>query len=258
MHIKLITYMRSSEIVNDGLKIAIKCIKSIDPKADCIIFTNTPRDFGDISNVPANNIVIPGTKYIRLMHLIDRETEDCLYVSLDNDMTLSENAFTAFLQKAVSLHVDFAWGRIQAQANKHFISRMVAVDKLLSHNTIRPLLWHFGVGLSIPGQCFLIRPATFKRKLYQMDTFLDDLALGAYINEHFEELHVLISPQVIGYEYPNECCQGLCRQRKRWAKGFYQVLKASKGKKYYSKVLLHGAIYHLNWIVNWVFIGSDE
>lgn len=255
MKIKLITYMRANENLNYGIKLALESLKKIDNNIECVIFTDEARTFETIDGIKIVNEVMFGTKYIRLLYLIDKEVEECIYISLDNDMIINTEVFAEYVKECCKKQSDFSWARIQAQENRHFISKLVSVDKLLSHDVIRPLLWKLKMGLSIPGQCFLLKPSAFIGKLYKMDTFLDDLALGAYINQHFDELNVYVSDKIIGYEYPNENFIGLCRQRKRWAKGYYQVLKASIGKDYFMKVILHGISYHLNWVLNWLIAG---
>lgn len=254
MHIKLVTYMRASEYVNDGFRNALDLLKTLDSEVECIIFTDCVRSFDGQMDVLVKNIVYPGTKYVRLLKLINEEDKACLYISIDNDMVLEPKNFINYVKSCVEKNVDFSWARLMAQDNNHVISKFVSVDKLLSHNIIRPLLWKMGVGLSIPGQCFLIRPLAFQNQLYEMDTFLDDLALGAFVSEHFKALNVYISDEVIGYEFPNETVKGLYRQRKRWAKGFYQILRASTGKNYFYKLCIHGIAYHMNWLFHWILI----
>ena len=236
MHIKLITYMRKTERFNSGLEKVYEILREIDSNLECIVFTDEQRDFDICSKIIINNIVYSGTKYARLLKLVNEEKEDCMYISIDNDMVVDEKEFRKYVKQCIDEDVDFSWARLMAQNNRGIVSHLVAVDKLLSHNLIRPILWKIGVGLSIPGQCFILKPKVFRDRLYELDTFLDDLALGAFINENFNELKVLISSKVIGYEFPNETFKGLCRQRKRWAKGFYQVLKASEGQNFFYKV----------------------
>lgn len=254
MLIKIVTYMRASENLNEGLLSIIHLLQSMGILKEIIIFTDADRTFETDNDILIKSINYPGTKYIRLRKAIDEEVDECLFISVDNDMIFDEKTITYYIQECLQKNVDISWARIQAQTKKSFISNLIVVDKLLSHEIIRPLLWKFHVGLTIPGQCFVINPLTFKHKLWKLDTFLDDLALGAYVSEHFQELNIFISSQIIGYEYPKETFMGLCRQRKRWAKGYYQVLKHAVGKPYYPKLLIHGASYHFNWIINWSII----
>lgn len=250
MHIILITYMRETEKFNKGMEQACSVLKEIDPALECIYFTDKPRKLEVHCNIKMRNIVYPGTKYVRLLKILEEE-QNCLYVSIDNDVQIDIKLFEKYIAQCIDENIDCSWARLMAQDNKSLISKLVAVDKLLSHNLIRPFLWKMKIGLSIPGQCFVINSKAFKKKLYEFDTFLDDLALGAYISENYENLKVLISSSVIGYEFPNETFEGLCKQRKRWAKGYYQVLKEAKGKDFFGKVCIHGIAYHGIWLLHW-------
>lgn len=251
-HIKLIMYMRDNEFFNPNMVMAYEVIRSIDINMECIVFTDHSREFDHTEDFRIVNYVLAGTKYVRLLKMINEEQDDCIYVSIDNDVCVDRERFERYIIECINKDVDFSWARLMSQKEKGFVSKMVSVDKLLSHNVIRPLTWKLGVGLSIPGQCFVLAPKSFQRKLFEIDTFLDDLALGTYISENYNSLNVYVSNAVIGYEFPNTTFRGLCKQRKRWARGFYQVLKASVGKPYFYKVCLHGFFYHGLWVLNWL------
>ncbi len=251
--IKLITYMRKNEYFNEGIEDVCNIINGITDSLECVVFTDSHREFVE-KKFKINNIISSGTKYSRLLKLINEEDEDCLYISVDNDMIFNQKVFKKYIADCLSRNVDFSWARLQSQKCNGVISKLVAIDKLLSHNIIRPVIWRLGLGLSIPGQCFVLNPKAFKNKLYKIDTFLDDLALGAFVNENYSALNVYTSKDIIGYEYPNSNFWKLCKQRKRWAKGFYQVLNASKGKEIFGKVCFHGLVYHCNWIINWLIV----
>ncbi|WP_276635472.1 glycosyltransferase [Phascolarctobacterium succinatutens] len=254
MNLKIITYMRSNEAFNDNIKKILTLSLKLNTKISCIIFTDNDRKF-EFDGIKIDSINFPGTKYIRLLYLFEREQEDCLYLSIDNDINVNDETILKFLEKGLSGKYDIGWGRIYAQSQSGFISNLVATDKHLSHDLIRPLSWKLNMGISIPGQCFFIRPKAFQDKLYQIDTFLDDLAIGAYISNNRKDYSILRSSFLLGYEKPNTNFWGLCRQRKRWAKGFYQIFSYPKRKEYQSKLLLHAAFYHFSWIVNWLMIG---
>lgn len=194
-----------------------------------------------------------GTKYRRLIELMDSDDSD-YYLSIDNDITGNIPVLRQFVTNMISDEYEVGWGRIRANKQKDFISNMVAVDKLLSHNIIRPLLWKMKVGISIPGQIFCIRGETFRNKLMDLDTFLDDLALGLYVNSHHNKKYIIAD--ILGYEKPNSKFSGLWRQRSRWAIGYASILKGVfNNKAYLGKILIHGISYHASWILNWVIIG---
>lgn len=193
-----------------------------------------------------------GTKYRRLINLMEKD-DSKYYLSIDNDITGNISGLLDFVDEMNTKDYEVGWGRIRAQRQRGFISNMVAVDKLLSHNIIRPLLWKLGVGISVPGQVFCIKGEPFRGKLIEVDTFLDDLALGLYININKSRKYVIAT--VLGEEKPNSNFAGLWKQRSRWAIGYSTILKAVKDKKdYKNKVVIHGISYHLSWLLNWAII----
>jgi cellulose synthase/poly-beta-1,6-N-acetylglucosamine synthase-like glycosyltransferase len=157
-----------------------------------------------------------------------------------------------FVKRASEEEADIAWGRIRARQYKGLFGGLVAVDKLLSHNILRPLLWKLKVGITIPGQCFWIKRKAFAGKLPQIDTFLDDLEVGLEVNRRQSRLEIRASASVLGYEIPNETFSGLWRQRSRWAKGYLSVLRGAKNPKDRNKVIIHGFAYHFLWIFSWL------
>ena len=193
-----------------------------------------------------------GTKYRRLISLMEKD-DSKYYLSIDNDITGKINELLDFVNEMSTKNYEVGWGRIRGKRQCGFISNMVAVDKLLSHNIIRPLLWEIGVGISVPGQVFCIKGESFRGKLIELDTFLDDLALGLYVNINKSRKYVI--PTVLGEEEPNSECAGLWKQRSRWAIGYSTILKAVKNKKdYKDRVVIHGISYHLSWLFNWMII----
>jgi cellulose synthase/poly-beta-1,6-N-acetylglucosamine synthase-like glycosyltransferase len=132
---------------------------------------------------------------------------------------------------------------------------MIKIDKFLSHSIIRPLLWRFGVGASIPGQVFLIKPSTFRDKLPKNDTLFDDLTIGICAREN--NVRVYFKKAILGWEKPKENILSLLHQRIRWAKGFAQVVNSNR--KNLSKlylVLMHGVAYHFLLFFFWALIYS--
>ena len=197
---------------------------------------------------------IGGTKYRRLISLMEKDNETKYYLSIDNDIRGNIKELLDFVDEMINNNYEVGWGGIRAKRQRDFISNMVAVDKLLSHNIIRPLLWKLGVGISVPGQVFCIKGESFRGKLIEFDTFLDDLALGLYVNINKSKKYVIST--VLGEEKPNCKFTGLWKQRSRWAIGYSTILKAVKNKKdYNSKVIIHGLSYHLSWLLNWLIAG---
>ena len=193
-----------------------------------------------------------GTKYRRLISLMEKD-DSKYYLSVDNDITSNIDELLDFVHVMIENDYEVGWGSIRAKRQKGFISNMVAVDKLLSHNIIRPLLWKLGIGISVPGQVFCIKGKSFRGKLIELDTFLDDLALGLYVNINKSKKYVI--PTILGEEQPNNKFAGLWKQRSRWAIGYSTILKAVKDKKEYkNKVIIHGLSYHFSWVLNWMIV----
>lgn len=194
-----------------------------------------------------------GTKYSRLVNLMEKDDSQ-YYFSIDNDIFGNIKQMKLFIHNMINGNYDIGWGKIQANKPKGFISKLVAIDKLLSHNIIRPILWNLGVGISVPGQIFCIKSESYRKKMLDVDTFLDDLALGLYTNITKKNRYVV--SDILGYEQPNNKFKGLWKQRERWAIGYASILKGTYNNRDYKwKVLIHGLSYHFLWILNWFFIG---
>lgn len=248
----LVTYTRSNEgfteeldkisraffsQYKDSFKVVVCCEKEFEIKSK----------YYDIEQMQMS-----GTKYRRLISLLEKD-DSKYYLSIDNDITGDIDELLKFVNDMIKNNYEVGWGRIRAKRQRGFISNIVAVDKLLSHNIIRPILWKMRFGISIPGQVFCIRGESYRRKLIQLDTFLDDLALGLYVNTHNSKKYVVSS--ILGFEEPNSNFRGLWNQRRRWAIGYASILRVVKKEKdYRNKVVIHGLSYHFSWIISWLLI----
>ena len=235
--VKIVTYMRQTETLNANIKKMMDIMISLYPKTELVIFTNKERVF-DYKGIKIRVINYAGTKYKRLLYLIKNEQSECIYLSLDNDIDVNKDNIIDFLHFAASGRYDIGWGRIYAQNKSGLISNLVAVDKHLSHDIIRPFLWNCGYGISIPGQLFFINLSSFKNQLYEIDTYLDDLAIGKLVSDNKRLYKVLRSNKILGCEEPKENFYGLVLQRKRWAKGYYQIFKYCKRQGDLRKLLI--------------------
>ena len=192
------------------------------------------------------------TKYKRLIDLIDTDDSE-YFISIDNDISVNMENIEKFIDIAINNNYEIAWGKIYSNTHNNFISKIIAVDKLLSHNIIRPLLWKLNIGISVPGQLFCIKVNSFKNKLIYMDTYLDDLALGLYANTN--KINKYITSDILGYEKLNTKFKKLCQQRNRWAIGYSSILKkVYKNFRYLILILIHGINYHALWILHWIII----
>ena len=248
----LVTYTRSTEGFNNELdRITSAFCEQYGNKFKVVICCENYFEIKD-KKYDIEFMEMGGTKYRSLISLMEKD-DSKYYLSIDNDITGNIKELLDFVYIMINDDYEIGWGRIRAKRQKGFISNMVAVDKLLSHNIIRPLLWKLGVGISVPGQVFFIKGESFRGKLIELDTFLDDLALGLYVNINKNKKYVI--PTVLGEEQPNSKFAGLWKQRSRWAVGYSTILKTVKDRKEYkNKVIIHGLSYHFSWMLNWVIV----
>lgn len=249
----LVTYMRKEEKFTEELhKIALALNEHMKNDFKVVICCEEKFKF-DYDGYEVEFYICAGTKYRRLINLMEKD-ESQYYFSVDNDISGNIEQMNQFISNMLYDNYEIGWGRILANKPKGFISNLVAVDKLLSHNIIRPILWKLRVGISVPGQIFCIKSESFRGKLINLDTFLDDLALGLYANVTQKKRYVVSN--VLGYERPNDRFSGLWKQRTRWAIGYASILKGTfNNEDYRWKVLIHGLSYHFSWILNWFILG---
>jgi cellulose synthase/poly-beta-1,6-N-acetylglucosamine synthase-like glycosyltransferase len=138
---------------------------------------------------------------------------------IDNDICPHAAEIINFLEDAGP--TDLAWGRIGAVAEPGLMSKIIAVDKRISHNLIRPALWSLGLGISIPGQVFLINRDAFNKILPSSDTRFDDLTIGMYSRKF--QCSFFRSNLLLGEEQPSLTLRELVLQRARWGRGFAEV-----------------------------------
>lgn len=258
-NIKVVTYLRDNENINQNILLTINALQEkFNSNLSIVIFINDTRKNIDthLLNIPYNIVKLSGTKYVRIKSLLNKEDtkENEFLLSIDNDTTVINDQFLNFIEKCINGDIDIAWGRLKTSSDNSFIEKMITIDKLLSHHIIRPFLWKFNCGISISGQLFFIKTKSFNNKLLQMDTFLDDLALGSYVSLHQKELKILIDNSIIATEEPKTSFSDLYIQRKRWAKGFFSIISRTKNKKIKNLLKIHAFSYHFLWIIHWIII----
>ena len=199
--------------------------------------------------IPALDVEFPiritfleGTKYRKLLHALSIFREGYL-LSLDNDIEADVAALLRLVTRTLEGNFDLGWGRIHSRRVSSFVSRLVEVDKLLSHTVLRPLLWRLHLGVTIPGQCFLLRTNSFRGRLPGTDTFLDDLSIGLHAAKYRLCYHY--AQDVVAYELPSSSFVALWRQRARWAAGFRQSLSCTTLDRHDRRLLwIHAICYH--------------
>ncbi|WP_462410643.1 glycosyltransferase family 2 protein [Neobacillus sp. Marseille-QA0830] len=247
----LVTYTRKTETFTEEFLEMGNALQQEFGDFKFILFSEAEVAIPSEANFEVQQIHMEGTKYKKILYLLEHD-DSCYYLSVDNDIKADLDHLVEFARTMVERNADIGWCKIMARPKPNFVSRLVAVDKLLSHNWIRPILWKWGYGISIPGQCFMLKRATFSGKLPAVDTFLDDLALGLYVNQHFDDLKTYLSAKIVGYEQPNDSFGGLWKQRSRWAKGFSTIIDGVDEPASRRLVWIHGFSYHGLWLVNWL------
>lgn len=121
---------------------------------DIIIFTDKRLSIqrNDVKQVVQKNT----TKYKRIIELIEICNTDNI-LCIDNDITIYFNELKKFTEEFIYGNYDLAWGKIKAKHTKGLIANVIRIDKNLSHEYIRPFLWKMNIGISIPGQIFMIK-----------------------------------------------------------------------------------------------------
>lgn len=186
---------------------------------------------------------IQGTKYRKLLHAL-QGTGHRYLLSLDNDIAADIPGLLRLVAQTVEGGFDLGWGRVHSRRVSNFISRLVEVDKLLSHTVLRPALWRLHLGVTIPGQCFLLKAASFQNTLSGTDTFLDDLSIGLHAAKY--RLRYYYAQEVVAFELPSYSCAALWKQRSRWATGFRQSLScATLSHQDRGLLWIHAFCYHL-------------
>lgn len=186
---------------------------------------------------------VEGTKYRKLLHALQGTAHRYL-LSLDNDIAADIPGLLRLVAQTMDGDFDLGWGRIHSRRVSSLISRLVEVDKLVSHTVLRPALWRLHLGVTIPGQCFLLKTASFQGELPSTDTFLDDLSIGLHAAKHRLRYHY--AQDVVAFELPSYSIAALWKQRSRWAMGFRQSLSCTTLTRQDRQLLwIHAFCYHL-------------
>lgn len=240
MQITIVTYLRARETISLNFKKVIDAFQRDNLLKGVIVFSDVTRN--DISSGWSLYVDNGRTKYARLKQLISQNWGDYL-LSIDNDMELDFLKAKHFCEEFISSDSAIGWGLVGV-SNRGSLADIIAVDKILSHNYIRPILWKFHWGISVPGQFFIFRCNDYIGKILPEDTFLDDLQIGLITNcAKFKVFHPKI---LIGREAAKETISTLLQQRKRWANGYASIVRTAfhLSLQHFSLVVVHGFFYH--------------
>jgi cellulose synthase/poly-beta-1,6-N-acetylglucosamine synthase-like glycosyltransferase len=164
--------------------------------------------------------VTPGTKLSKIRRLADLITTDLICIC-DPDLTVVDGTCRAVLERAAeevhTRHEVVAFGIVEGRDNGTLLSRVIAVDKWLSHRMLRRCLWSLGVGITLPGQFLIVSPGLLRSLDPRVDSYLDDLYLGLVARRHGVRVHRV--PVVVGQEDSRTNWGTLLAQRLRWMRG---------------------------------------
>ena len=191
------------------------------------------------------------TKYKRIQILLNKAKFENI-LCIDNDIVPDKLEIVNFIQECLSTDYSIAWGKIKAQKIRGFIPKLINIDKNLSHNYIRPMLWKLNIGISLPGQLFMINRKYLEGQLPNIDTVYDDLMIGAIV--HANNFPVYFTKEVLGYENPKRNIIELLKQRIRWAKGLAETIFYNRKNKSLPYIFIHGFSFNLLWIPIYLII----
>lgn len=191
------------------------------------------------------------TKYRRIQMLLNEAKFDDI-LCLDNDITPNKAEILKFVKECLNKDYSIAWGKIKVEKIRGVVPRIIDIDKNLSHDYIRPTLWNLNIGISLPGQIFMINKKFLKNRLPNVDTIYDDLMIGVVVREN--KFPVYFTRDILGYERPKKNIKELLKQRIRWAKGLAETIMYNKKSNVLPYILLHGFLFNLLWLPVYMLI----
>lgn len=238
-NITIVTFISGSEEPNLNIVKAYEILHKNGLADELIIFSDKPSG---ITGREIREEVLPGTtKYARiLLSLKIASCERILYI--DNDITPEVQCLHKFITEFRD-DTDLCFGRISVNNPETFTGHLIQIDKIISHKFTRPLLWYLNIGISVPGQVFMLRKQKFLANMPLTDTVFDDLAVGICAKQGGFNVQSL--RLTAGYEEPSENMRELFRQRIRWARGYYEQLAYNAREKIFWLIVLHGISFHM-------------
>jgi len=169
--------------------------------------------------------VSKGTKLSKIKHLSDRVNSDLICIC-DPDIKINkENALEVLKSALDSLNLNdivVAFGVIEGRDAGSTLSKVICIDKWISHRVLRRTLWSIGAAITIPGQFVIVSTTLLAALDPSVDSYLDDLYLGWLARS--KGAIVSRVPLVVGHEDPRLSWGSLVTQRIRWMKGLVQLL----------------------------------
>lgn len=221
------------------------------------ILSNDKASFPDVRVVQ----VPDGTKLSKLCHFSKSVESDFICIC-DPDLEINQLEVKAVFEQAFdaagSSREIVAYGLVNCRSNGTLLSRVIAVDKWLSHRVLRPALWRCRIGITIPGQFLVLSTSVLQRLQPAIDSYLDDLYLGWIARS--TNVNVLRIPVVVGQEESRNAFSSLLLQRLRWMRGFFALLKhLSNEPRAIALLLTHFVAYHaipIIWLICLLYVAA--
>lgn len=245
--ITIATFISNNEKDSNEIYDVIHFLENNFTDIEVIVFSDY-----DIKNKSYRNIVTPQMTKYRRIKLLLKEAKYNDILCFDNDIIIDKENIIKFIVDCVNRDYSIAWGKVKARKIKGFVPKLINIDKNLSHNFIRPFLWNVKLGISLPGQIFMINKQYFLKDLPDIDTVYDDLMIGAVVREY--NLPIYFVKDVLGYERPKGNILLLIKQRIRWAKGLAETIIFNRKNKVLPYILLHAFSFNLLWVPIYIII----
>ena len=199
-----------------------------------------PDDSMDVVAVPA------GTKLAKLCRFA-RDLDADLVCICDPDLAVDPDGCRAVFRRAAAEaragRPVVAVGLIEVGHARGALGGVVAVDKWVSHQVLRRLLWAAGVGVTLPGQFLVVSAALLRALDDRVDSYLDDLYLGWLARR--QGARVLRVPVVVGREESRRGWTSLLAQRVRWMRGLAALFgHLAWHPAAVALLAVHYAVYH--------------
>lgn len=199
-----------------------------------------------------------GTKLSKIRLLSDSVDTD-LFCVFDPDINANEEACRTVIQTAIenfrTEEVVLAFGVVEGMDAGTILSTVVAIDKWYSHRIIRPCLWASGIGITIPGQFFVVSSGLLGNFDSEIDSYLDDLVIGWLAWQ--KGVRVRRVAVIVGKEHPRSCWGSLLTQRIRWMRGIASLFGClSRRPAAIGLLVVHWSAYHGIPIMGLVAIAS--
>lgn len=212
----------SAELLPNSVRVVAEAMQSMVTVQTVVLVENEVE-----SQLGVDVIVMPsGTKLSKLRRLAASVDAD-LFCICDPDISFDREVCRLVLQQAIEVvrsdREVIAFGVVEGQDNRTLLSRVVALDKWLSHRVIRPLLWSAGIGITVPGQFLLVSRGVLCSIESSVDSYLDDLYLGWIARRRGACVRRVAA--VVGQEEARTGWRSLLTQRLRWMRGIASLFR---------------------------------